>query len=70
MIKLIMALNVCFKVHCPLVPFEWWRDSSQMLSIQPIGQIAVQTAVLLIDSPHYGKLGLKFQCGGVIRPKT
>ena len=62
MINLVMALNVCPKVHCTLTLFERerWRDLSQMLSIQPIGQIAVHIAVSLIDLPLYGKFWKEF----------
>ena len=57
MINLVMALNVCTEVHCTLTLFERerWRDSSQKLSIQPIGQIAVHIANSLIDLPLYRK---------------
>ena len=57
MINLVMALNVCTEVHCTLTLFERerWRDLSQMLSILPIGQIAVHIAVSLIDLPLNGK---------------
>ena len=70
MINLVMALNVCFEVHCTVIPFERWRDLSQLLFIQPIGRIAVHFAVSLIDLLHYGKIGRKCQSGGVISPKT
>ena len=62
MINSVMALNVCPKVHCTLILFERerWRDLSRILSIQPIGQIAVHIAVSLIDSPHYGKFWKEF----------
>ena len=55
-----MALNVCLKVLCTLTQFERWRDSSQMLSIQPIGQSAVHVAVFIIDLPLYGKFWKEF----------
>ena len=47
MINLVIASNVCSEVHCTLTLFEreLWRDLSQILSIQPIGQIAVHIAV-------------------------
>ena len=62
MINLVMALNVCSEVHCTLTLFEQerWRDLSQMLSIQPIGQIAVHIAVSLIDLPLCGKFWKEF----------
>ena len=72
MINLVMSLNVCSEVDCTLTLFERerWRDSSQMLSIQPIGQIAVHIAVSLIDLFFVENCGRKFQIGGVRGPKT
>ena len=72
MISLVMALNVCSEVHCTLTLFELerWRDLSQMLSIQPIGQIAVHIAVSLIDLLFVENFGRNFQIGGVRGPKT
>ena len=62
MIHLVMALNVGSEVLCTLTLFERerWRDLSQMLSIQPIGQIAVHIAVSLIDLLLYGKFWKEF----------
>ena len=60
MINLVMAQNVCSKVLCTLTPFERRRDSSQMLSFQPIGQSAVHIAVLFIDLPLYRKFWKEF----------